>query len=121
MEISVREDLKNDMPDEIIPRIVQNNTLHNMDPLCQKNSRMMFKKGQQQLDEISKWNLENCIDKNSCEWTPEFINDLKDEHSDICRSRIVGKYPELPEFKETSNEFLILYNCLSDTVTFPVG
>ena len=53
-----------------------------MDPLCQKNSKILFQKGEEMQDEVSLYNLENCIHKNECEWSPEFIKSFVAETSD---------------------------------------
>jgi hypothetical protein len=66
-KISVRDVHFDDIE---VERIAQENTLFNMDPLCQKSSRLMFKKGEEQQQVISEYNVENCQKKNSCEWTP---------------------------------------------------
>jgi hypothetical protein len=46
---------------------------------------------------------------------------MRDKQSDECRERIVGAYPSKPSFKHTSNEFIIIFNCLSDKIMVPSG
>ena len=46
---------------------------------------------------------------------------MRDNLSTQCRDRIVGKIPTHPSFKYTSNEFIIIFNCLSDSIIVPSG